>query len=607
MRRHLITYMSVFVLLAVAVSCKKDTEVNVSTFKIEHESIEATAQSVVISGEYDYGGRIDGITLIMGRATDLLDGDSHRTLLDGTLFRVEVSGLRTNTTYYYRYSVDYGGNKPFMTEIKSFTTLDYNLPAVKTMEVESVGVTRAEVSGEVLGDGGGDAVTLRGICWSTHHNPSVGDEYVNAGEGIGTYTCELTNLQPEKTYYARAFAGNSKGIAYGEEKTFVTMKAGTLAEVVTIGITGNAMLSAMVEGEVLQEGAGAVLERGVCYGKEHYPMTGGLHVSSGSGAGVFSSRLTNLEAGATYYVRAYAINSLGTSYGEELSFEALTEMTAPVVVTNSVSNITESTATGSGMVIADGGNEVTERGICWSTEEEPTIEGTHVSCGSGLGEFSSLMPHLTDMTTYYVRAYAQNAIGLSYGATVSFTVGQHEHPEIPSIGQVNLYGNIVVYTITADGGAEVMEHGVCWGTAPSPSLSGNHLAGGAGTGEFSVEMTDLQPSTTYYVRVYATNSVGTAYSMDLSFTTATETTIPTVTTGAVTNITQTTATVAGEVTDDGGATVTERGICWSTSPGPTVSDTHQSNGPGTGSFTVNMTGLTANTGLCREQRRHGLW
>ena len=585
---------SAVVFLAVT-SCKKDTEVNKDTFKIENEKVTPSTQSVIITGSYAYSGAIDGITLELGRQTDLMDADAYRTLIEGTDFSVEVKNLRTNTTYYYRYAVEYGGKTPYYTDIKSFKTQEYNLPEVKSIEVVSVGVNRAEVSGEVVSDGGGDAVTLRGICWSMSHNPSVGDEYANAGEGIGTFTCELTNLQPEKTYYARAFAGNSKGVSYGEELTFVTLAAGSLAEVKTVGITGNANLQATVSGEVTNEGTSVVLERGVCYGKEHYPTTSGLHVSAGTGLGEYTCQLTDLEANATYYVRAYAINSLGIAYGDEMSFVAQTELTVPVVTTQMVSGITQTSATGHGVVVSDGGATVTRRGLCWSTEHNPTVADTHADCGNGVGEFSGMMPRLTDLTTYYVRAYAENAVGMAYGEEVSFTVGDHFHPVLPSIGQFTINGTILTYTIVDDGGADITEHGACWSTTHNPTILDSHVSGGSGTGDFSIELTDLLPGTTYYVRIYAVNSVGVAYSNEMSFTTDPAVTVPTVTTSQVTNITQTTATGGGNVTDDGNATVTERGICWSTSHDPTTSGNHASSGTGMGSFTVEMTGLTPNT------------
>jgi uncharacterized protein (TIGR02145 family) len=100
-------------------------------------------------------------------------------------------------------------------------------------------------------------------------------------------------------------------------------------------------------------------------------------------------------------------------------------------------------------------------------------------------------------------------------------------------------------------------------------------------------LTDL---TTYYVRAYATNSVGTAYGNEISFTTN-----PKITTNPASIITQTTATSGGNITDDGGAAITSRGVCWASFTNPTIADNHTIDGTGTGDFSSNLTGLTINT------------
>ena len=202
-----------------------------------------------------------------------------------------------------------------------------------------------------------------------------------------------------------------------------------------------------------------------------------------------------------------------------------------------------------------------------------------------------MMTGLTPGTTYYVRAYAINANGLSYGEQTEFVTEM----ALPTVMLDEASGVTISYSVTDDGGAEVVEHGVCYGTTQSPTASGNHVSGGSGTGSFTVELTDLQPGTTYYWRLYATNSVGTVYGQEYTYTTEQEVTVPTVTTSQVTNITQTTAIGGGTVTSDGNATVTDRGICWGTSPNPTTGGSHASNGTGMGSFTVEMTGLTPST------------
>ena len=73
--------------------------------------------------------------------------------------------------------------------------------------------------------------------------------------------------------------------------------------------------------------------------------------------------------------------------------------------------------------------------------------------------------------------------------------------------------------VTADGGATVTARGICWSTSQNPTISGSHTTDGTGTGTFTSNMTGLEPNTTYYVRAYATNSAGTAYGDQVSFTT----------------------------------------------------------------------------------------
>lgn len=129
--------------------------------------------------------------------------------------------------------------------------------------------------------------------------------------------------------------------------------------------------------------------------------------------------------GTTYYVRAYATNVVGTVYGEELSF---TTLKLPTVTTTSVTNITATTATCGGNVTSDGGATVIARGVCWSTSHNPTTSGSHTTNGSGTGSFTSSITGLSAGTTYYVRAYATNIEGTTYGSEVSFTTAQDGDP-----------------------------------------------------------------------------------------------------------------------------------------------------------------------------------
>jgi len=148
---------------------------------------------------------------------------------------------------------------------------------------------------------------------------------------------------------------------------------------------------------------------------------------------------------------------------------------------------------------------------------------------------------------------------------------------------------------SADGGGAITARGVCWNTTGSPTVSDNKTSDGTGTGVFTSSITNLMTSTKYYVRAYATNSAGTAYGSEVSFTTLASLSVPTVTTNSITDILTTTATAGGSVTFDGGLPVTERGVCYGTSAGPTISGLKTSDGSGLGSFSSALFNLAQNT------------
>jgi uncharacterized protein (TIGR02145 family) len=151
-------------------------------------------------------------------------------------------------------------------------------------------------------------------------------------------------------------------------------------------------------------------------------------------------------------------------------------------------------------------------------------------------------------------------------------------------------------SITDDGGAEVTTRGICWSTNSAPTISDSKTTDGSGTGTFASALTQLEKNTTYHVRAYATNKVGTAYGNELSFMTTDIFTAPILlTTTPASSIGETSALSGGVVSSDGGAGVTVRGVCWSVNPTPTINDTKTTDGAGTGSFTSTLSGLTAGT------------
>ena len=266
-------------------------------------------------------------------------------------------------------------------------------------------------------------------------------------------------------------------------------------------------------------------------------------------------------------------------------------ITLPTVTTDIVGAVTDSTATCGGTVTADGNAAVTMRGVCWDTLPDPTVSNSHTVDGIGLGVLNSSMTGLTSGTIYYVRAYATNSAGTAYGALRTFTtkISVNTSP----VNDITATTVVCGGTVNSAGNAEVTMRGVCWNTLPAPTLNGSHTVDGTGAGVFTSNITGLTPGTTYYVRAYATNSVGTVYGDDIIFTTVDTT--PTVTTKAISFLTDTSAFSGGNITFDGGAAVTVCGICWDTLPNPTVSGIHTTDSASMGIFTSSMMNLTPAT------------
>lgn len=391
--------------------------------------------------------------------------------------------------------------------------------SLTTTAASLITATTASTGANITADGG-SAILTRGVCYATTSGPTTANSILTASPatGTGTFTSNLTGLTRATTYYVRAYATNNSLTTYGNEVSFTTLPlAPTVSTTTAASSVGPT--SAVSGGNVTNDGGATLAERGVCYATTSTPTIANSKViDPAPGVGTFVSNISGLTANTLYYVRAYATNSVGTSYAGQISFTSLASVT-----TASITNVTPTTASGGGTVTSTG--TVTARGVCWSTSTGPTVAlTTKTNDGTATGAYVSNITGLTANTLYYVRAYATNAGGTVYGTELTFTTLAPTAPFIASTTAITSITSTSAASggaITSDGGSAITAKGVCWSTSPNPVLgAGNFTSNGTGTTTFTSSITGLTPNTTYYVRAYATNAIGTGYGpSDVVFTT----------------------------------------------------------------------------------------
>ena len=269
-----------------------------------------------------------------------------------------------------------------------------------------------------LGKGGSYITGYRSLAvdWSGTH-PII---YATTADASANRIVKIIDTDSTVTPTVIATATTNtmyKGIAFAPTNNIVAV-APTVKTLSTSGITSN---SAICYGNLVSDGNSAVTAMGICYGISLNPDIVGTHTSVAGAVGNFNANISSLTAGTTYHYRAYATNTIGISYGVDSTFTTATSAVAPVVTTLNYSNLAPFSVNINCNVLNDGGNTITARGVCYSTGTSPTLLNTHTSETGTTGTYTSSLAGLTQGTTYYVRAYATNGIGTSYGTELSFT------------------------------------------------------------------------------------------------------------------------------------------------------------------------------------------
>lgn len=410
-----------------------------------------------------------------------------------------------------------------------------------------------------------------------------------------TFSATLMDLKHATTYYYCYSVDLGATNPYRTEaKAFST--TGNAPTVVILETVSLDCTTYRIKCEVVSDGGQEVTERGICWSAFGVPsLNNETAQHDAGGTGQYNIRMEDLAMGTKYYVRAYAKNSVGVSYSDTKQFLTCTETTHPTVSTVEISDITYHSVVCHGDVISNGGLPLTERGVCWGVEPDPTINVHAVIAeGTAIGPYTVTIDGLAPNTTYHARCYATNEKGTAYGETLTFITTQGE----PTVITLNVT-SITAYTaksggnVTNEGVSSVIERGICWSDKENPTIADNHNHSGTGEGVFEIVMSGLNPGITYHVRAYAKNQEYLSYGSDIEFTTSVTT--PAVTTDQVFDITQTSAKLQGTLTNNGGAPDTEKGFCWNTVGNPNINDNRISCGTGTGTYLASMNNLTPGT------------
>ena len=207
------------------------------------------------------------------------------------------------------------------------------LATLTTSCVSSITNTTAASGGNISSDGG-TIITARGICWSTSPNPVISGNHTTDGAGAGIFSSNMTGLSAVTVYYVRAYSTNSEGTAYGNEITFTTTSSSTaLATLTTSDVIQLTSTTVSSGANISNDGGAPITARGVCWSTVTNPSNNGNYTTDGIGIGSFSSNIIGLSSGVQYYVRAYATNSQGTAYGNQINF--VNNATAHVYVAGS--------------------------------------------------------------------------------------------------------------------------------------------------------------------------------------------------------------------------------------------------------------------------------
>ncbi len=499
-------------------------------------------------------------------------------------------------------------------------TISLGTPSVNTLSAESISINSATLKGEVT-NVGTTAISGYGFVYSTNSNDSLtlsgSSNRIQVGSNIGvaSFNSSLSELSSNTTYYYVAYASNAGGTTYGAKYSFTTLEfagfgtiTGNTQTIISISGTGS-NVTVNATSNIASLGSSNLTQHGHIYsltaqnenlelGKPEVTAT---ELGTKTELGDFESEITVLNGNSTYYIRPYATNSSGTSYGNQTSFMT-PEGVPTVTIGNIVSSINSATLSGAITNLGSAGATISDYGHIWSTTNTnlTTALGTKTDIGSttSTGAFGSTATSLTKNTTYYSRTYATNSGGTGYSSISTFTT-LNDEASILSLGiETGSYsqtvsgsaiiGNTLSFTGVPYGVTQVSIASFSLSDQAEGTIGGNTLTGGTvlSIGTNTIIVTASDGSTQNYT-INITNESAVA---------------PTVNTLAASSVNYTTATMNGQITSIGNTAISGYGFIYSTTTGDALTLTGSGTDMQVGttlnageSFTENLTGLVEGT------------
>ena len=378
-----------------------------------------TATSVTLSGEVE---RTNGMT--MTKCGFCLGSSPSPTTEKTTLantekgpYTVVINDLKPNQTYYTRafatnlVGTGYGKDLTF--------TTTSGLGAVKALAVKEVHASSALCTATITVPGEG-AIKEKGFYVATHDNPTMKDSKIISTSEKDSFECIIDNLAPNQSYYYKAFVENEFGTFTSTTLNFTTLSG--LPQIGEISTEELTFTGITITSSVLSEGEASLEKKGFCWSTSQDDLSltkDTLLVDLNSDT--FSRTLENLKSHTQYFAQAFIVNKYGIAKSNIISF--FTKSQLATVVTNEITetDLDAGNITVGGEVQNEGLAAVTEAGICWSTQENPTIENDKVNLSQGVSTFTGTLSHMSGGTTYFIRAYAINTAGVAYGKEYSIT------------------------------------------------------------------------------------------------------------------------------------------------------------------------------------------